>query len=79
MMKIKNMDKNHIDGWAMSQSLPLNVFKWFGNTSQFTKDFIKNYNEDSGGCYFLEIDVQHSENLHNLYNDLLFFSLKNKN
>ena len=35
------------------------------------KVFIKNYNEESDKEYFLETDVQNSENLHNLHNDLL--------
>ena len=39
----------------MLQKLPVNDYKWFENTSQFTKDFIKNYNEDSDEGYFLEV------------------------
>ena len=33
-------------------------------------NFIKNYNEDSDIGYFLKVDVQHSEVLHELHNDL---------
>ena len=50
-------------------------FKWVENTSQFSKDFIENYNEDGDEVYFLEIDVQYPEILNDLYNDLPF-SLK---
>ena len=39
----------------MSQKLPVNNF----DTSQFNKDFIKNYNEESDERYFLEVDVQY--------------------
>ena len=56
----------------MSQKLPLNGFKWVEYTSQFTKDFIENHNEDSDEGYFLQVDVQYLENLHKLLNDLPF-------
>ena len=49
---------NGLYGWKISQMLPLAGFKWFENTSQFKKDFIENYNEDSDKGYFLEVDVQ---------------------
>ena len=42
------------------------------NTSHFNEDFIKNYNEESDERYFLEVDVQYLEKLHEFYNDLLF-------
>ena len=32
--------------------------------------FIKSYNGESDKGYFLEVDVQYPENLHNLHNDL---------
>ena len=38
------------------------------------KDFIKNYNEESDQEYFLEVDIQYPEKLHELHNDLLFLS-----
>ena len=45
----------------MSQKLPLS-----------NEDFIKGYNDKSDVEYFLEVDVQYTENLHNLHNDLPF-------
>ena len=45
-------------------------FKWVEDTSQPRKDFIENYNEDSDEGYFLEVDVQCLQNIHNLNNDL---------
>ena len=36
------------------------------------EDFIKTYDEESNEGYFLEVDVQYPEKLHNLHNDLLF-------
>ena len=41
----------------MSQRLPVNNFEWIEDSSQFNKDFIKNYNEESDKGYFLEVDV----------------------
>ena len=55
----------------MRQKLPVDGFKWVENTSKFSKDFIENYNEDSNEGYFLEVDIQYHENLHNLHNDSL--------
>ena len=51
-------DVNNLYGWAMSQKLPVNKFRWIEETSQFNEDFIKNYNKESGEENFLEIDVQ---------------------
>ena len=49
----------------MLQKLPVNKFEWIENTSQFNKDFLKNYNEETDEGYFLEIDVQYPENYMN--------------
>ena len=56
----------------MSQKLPINNFAWTKYTSRFNEDFIKNYNEESDEGYFLEVDVQYLEKLHELHNDLPF-------
>ena len=61
---------NNLYGWAVSQKSPVNDFKWVEDTSQFTKDFMENYNEDKDESYFLEVDVQYHQKLHNLHNDL---------
>ena len=63
---------NNLYGWAMSQKLPVNIFEWIKDTSQFNEDFIRNYNEESDEGYFLEADVQYPENLHNLHKYLPF-------
>ena len=39
----------------MSLKLPVDGFKWVGNTPQFDKDFIENYNEDSDKDFFLKL------------------------
>ena len=63
----------------MSREFLVNNFEWIEDTSQFNEDFIRNYNEESDKKYFLEIDIQYPENLHNLHNDLPFFIRKNEN
>ena len=45
-------------------------FKLVENTSQFNKDFIKNYNKDSDEDIFFEFDVQYPKQLHDLHSDL---------
>ena len=39
---------------------------------------IKKYNKESDKGYFLEVDVQYTETLHQLHNDLPFLPEKNK-
>ena len=41
------MDEDLLYGRAVLQKLPVNGFEWVENTSQFSKDFIKSYNEES--------------------------------
>ena len=49
-----------------------NNSEWIENTSQFNENFIKSYNEESDEGYFLEVDVQYPEKLHETHNDLPF-------
>ena len=69
---LKYWDVSNLYGWVMSQKLPINKFEWIQNTSEFNEDFIKNYNDGSDGGYFLEVDVQYPEKLHELHDDLPF-------
>ena len=57
----------------MSRKLPVNNLEWIKDTSQFNKDFIKKYNEESDKGYFLEDDVQYLEELDDLYFLFTFF------
>ena len=54
----------------MSQKLLLKYFKWVEDVSELNEDFIKCYSDESNERYFLEVDVQYPENLHNLYYSL---------
>ena len=67
--QIQYWDVNDLYGWAMLLKLPVNNFEWIKVTSQFNEDFIKTYNEESDDGYFLEVDVQYLEKLHELYDD----------
>ena len=51
---LKHWDVNSLHGWAMSKKLLVDGFKWVENTSQFIKDFLENYNDDSDEGYFLK-------------------------
>ena len=44
---IQYLDAISLYGWAMSQKLPKNNFKWVEYTSRINEEFIKNYNEIS--------------------------------
>ena len=37
------LDAKNLYGWAMSQKLPVDGFKWIKKLSEFNEDFIKNY------------------------------------
>ena len=71
---LKYWDVYNLHGWVMSQKLPVTKFEWIEDTSQFNGDFLKSYNEESDEGYFLEVDVQYPEKLHELHNDLQFLS-----
>ena len=60
----------------MSQKLPVNNFEWIKDTSQFNKDFIKSYNEESREGYFFEVDIEYLEKLYELQKDLPFLPEK---
>ena len=69
---LQYLDDNSLYGWAMSEKFPVSGFKWKKNTSKFTKEFTKNYDECSNKGYILEIDAIYSKNLHGLHENLPF-------
>ena len=70
------LDANNLYEWGMSQRLSVNGFKWEKKVSKFDEDFVKNYDEDSNKGYILEVDVDFSKKLLNLYMDLPFLPEK---
>ena len=69
---IRYLDANNLYGWAMSQKLPVNDFKWINSVPKINEKFIKNYDEDSDKGYIFEVDVNYPKRLHDLHSDLPF-------
>ena len=76
---IQYSDANNLYGWAMSQKLPTNNFKWSEDTSRINEEFIKNYNENSSEGHILEVDVKYPKKLHDLHSDLPFLPKRIRN
>ena len=47
------------------------VFRGLKKYLNAMKVFRESYNEESGERFFLEVDIQYSEKLHELHNDML--------
>ena len=50
--------------------MPVNDFKRVEGISKLNESFIKSYNEESDEGYFLEVNIQYTENLHKTQNNL---------
>ena len=48
------LEGNNLYGWAMSQKLPINGFKWLEDLPKFNESFIKNYYGKSNKDIFLK-------------------------
>ena len=59
---------NNLYGWAMCEYLPYGGFKWVKNVNRFDVNWIS---EKSEIGYFLEVDLEYPDNLHELHNDYL--------
>ena len=84
---IQYLDANNLYGWAMSNKLPVNGFKWTDTSETralarnnktaepiINEEFIKNYNKNNDKGYIFEVDVKYPKRLHELHSDLLFLS-----
>ena len=69
---IQYLDAKNLYGWAMSQKLPVNAFKWLEDTSEINEEFIKNYDENNDKGYILEVYVKYPRKLHDIHSDLPF-------
>ena len=63
---ISYLDMNNLYGWAMSEYLPYGRFKWLKNIDKFD---IMSISDKSPIGYFLEVDLEYPEELHELHND----------
>ena len=52
--------------------------EWIKDTSKFNADCTESYNEESEEEYFLKVDVQYTEILHEFHNDLPFLPERTK-
>ena len=65
---ITYLDMNNLYGWAMSENHPYGEFEWLENTDEFD---VNSSNEKSDTGYFLEVDLEYPNSLHELHNDYL--------
>ena len=63
---ISYLDMNNLYGWAMSEYLPYEGFKWLKNVDEFD---VMSINEKSLIGYLLEVDLKYPDKLHELHND----------
>ena len=60
------LDMNHLYGWGLSSYLPYGGFKWLKNVDGFD---VNSISEKSPIGYFLEVDLEYLDELHELHND----------
>ena len=60
------LDMNNLCGWAMSEYLSYEGFKWLKNVDKF--DVMSVNEKNRIGC-FLEVDLEYPDELHQLHND----------
>ena len=72
------LDASNLYGWAMSQKLPVDGFKWVKHLSKFNEIFIRNYDENSDEGYSFEVDVDYPKELFNFHKYLPFLPEKKK-
>ena len=63
---ITYLDKNNLYGWAMSEYLPYGEFRWVKNVDGFD---VMSISEKSDTGYFLEVNLEYPDELHELHND----------
>ena len=63
---ITYLNKNNLYGWAMSKYLPYGEFRWVKNVDGLD---VMSISEKSDTGYFLEVDLDYPDKLHELHND----------
>ena len=72
------VNANNLYHYAMSKKLPTGDFQWIEDTSIFTEDYIKNYDENSDTGYLLVVDVTYPEDIYEKHKHLPFLPEKIK-
>ena len=57
---------NYLYGWAMSEYLPYEGFKWIENVDKFD---VMSINKKSLIGYLLEVEFEFADKIHELHND----------
>ena len=60
------LNKNNLYGWSISEYLPYKEFEWLENVDELD---VMSINEKREIGYFLEVDLEFPEELHELHND----------
>ena len=63
---ITYLDVNNLYGWTMSEYLPYGRFKWLKNVDGFD---VMSISDKSTIGYFLEVDLEYLDDLHEMDND----------
>ena len=63
---VSYLDMNNLYGRAMSEYLPYGGFKWLKNVDEFDAMSVR---EKSPIGYFLKVDLEYSDELHELHNE----------
>ena len=63
---ISYLDMNNLYGWEMSEYLPYEGLEWLKNVDEFD---VMSISEKSPIGYFLEVDLEYPDELHELHND----------
>ena len=63
---ITYLDMNNLYGWGLSYYLSYSGFEWLKSVDEFD---VNSISEKSEIWYFLEVDLEFSDELHELYND----------
>ena len=69
---LKFWNANNFYVRAMLKKLPVNGFEWVEDICEFNGYIIKSYNDEGDAEYFLEVDAQYLEKIHELHIDLPF-------
>ena len=64
---------NNLNSWAMNEYLPYGGFKWLKNVDEFD---VMSICEKSPIGYFLYVDLEYPDELHELHNDYSLASKK---
>ena len=71
-------DANNLYGYPMTKKLPTRNFLWVKNISLIDEEFRTNYDKNGDIRFFLKVDVEYPEELHDLHIDLPFLPQKMK-